>query len=128
MGSKSIINKIFTAYKNKEKQQELISVRNYNAAILQDSNVPFLEVDGENKPKPTIYNFKSIMLKKEFYANVRFNILANYPERHIKTMRGGEEHLEIRRWSDADEAQSKEYIEQEFASHPIPRAGVQSCP
>ena len=114
LSSKSVVNKIFTAYKNKERQQELLAVREYNKALYQDSSTPFLELDGDNKPKNTIFNFKSIMLKKEFYANVRFNILANYPERHIVTVRNGEEHIEVRRWTDADEAMSKEYIEQEF--------------
>ena len=114
LSSKSVVNKIFTAFKNKERQQELLSVREYNKALYQDSSTPFLELDGDNKPKNTIFNFKSIMLKKDFYSNVRFNILANYPERHIVTVRNGEEHIEVRRWTDADEAMSKEYIEQEF--------------
>ena len=114
LSSKSVVSKIFTAYKNKERQQELLAVREYNKALYQDSGTPFLELDGENRPKNTIFNFKSIMLKKEFYANVRFNILANYPERHIVTVRNGEEHIEVKRWSDADEAMSKDYIEQEF--------------
>ena len=54
------------------------------------------------------------MLKKEFYDNVRFNVLANYAERHIRTVQNGHESVVIRRWTDADEAMSKEYIEQEF--------------
>lgn len=89
-------------------------MRQYNEMLYAGNDVPFMEVDAQNKPKPTIFNFKSIMLKKDFYQNVRFNVLANYAERHIKTIKNGQEHLEIRRWTDADEALSKEYIEREF--------------
>lgn len=109
-----MLSKIFSAYQKKEKQENLESVRRYNDALYQSNDVPFLEVDTEGKPKPTIFNFKSIMLKKEFYSNVRFNVLANYAERHIVTVKGGKETVTIRRWTDADEALSKEYIEQEF--------------
>ena len=114
LSAKPIITKIFKAYNDKAKKEELMSVRNYNQALYQDSGMPFLELDGESKPKPTIFNFKTIMMKKDFYANVRFNLLANYPERHITTVKNGKEVVEIRRWTDADEAMSKEYIEQEF--------------
>lgn len=112
--AKTLLSKIFSAYQKKEKQENLESVRRYNDALYQSNDVPFLEVDTEGKPKPTIFNFKSIMLKKEFYSNVRFNVLANYAERHIVTVKGGKETVTIRRWTDADEALSKEYIEQEF--------------
>lgn len=112
--AKPLLTKIFSAYQRKEKQENLEAVRSYNSALYQGSDVPFLEVDTENKPKPTIFNFKSIMLKKDFYANVRFNVLANYAERHVTTVKNGKETVSIRRWTDADEAMSKEYIEQEF--------------
>ena len=112
--AKPLLTKIFSAYQKKEKQENLDAVRRYNEALYQGQDVPFLEVDSESKPKPTIFNFKSIMLKKDFYANVRFNVLANYAERHITTVKNGKETVAIRRWTDADEALSKEYIEQEF--------------
>jgi len=112
--AKPLLSKIFSAYQRKEKQENMESVRRYNEALYQSNDVPFLEVDTEGKPKPTIFNFKSIMLKKDFYANVRFNVLANYAERHIVTVKNGKEAVTIRRWTDADEALSKEYIEQEF--------------
>ena len=114
MKAKPLLNKIFTAFKNKEQQDNLEAVRRYNEAMFQGQDVPFLELDAENKPKATIFNFKSIMLKKDFYEDVRFNVLANYAERHIKTVKGGKTSVNIRRWTDADEARSKEYIEQEF--------------
>ena len=112
--AKPLLNKIFSAYQRKEKQDNLESVRRYNNAVFQSNDIPFLEVDSESKPKATIFNFKNIMLKKEFYANVRFNVLANYAERHIVSAKNGKETVIIRRWTDADEALSKEYIEQEF--------------
>lgn len=112
--SKQLINKIFTAYSNKQKQEELDRVREYNAALYQSNDIPFLELDSQGKPKPTIFNFRSIMLKKDFYENVRFNVLANYAERHVVTVKGNQKTIDIRRWTDADEALSKEYIEQNF--------------
>ena len=45
LSSKSVVSKIFTAYKNKERQQELLAVREYNKALYQDSGTPFLELD-----------------------------------------------------------------------------------
>lgn len=114
LGVKSSVSRIFTAHKNKVRQEEMADVRKYNEMLYKSDDIPFLDRDSMSKPMPTIFNFKSIMLQKEFYENVRFNVLANCAERHITTVKNGQKIVEIHKWTDADEALSKEYIEQNF--------------
>lgn len=59
----------------------------------------------------TIRNFGNIMAHDEFYAGVRYNVMADRPEVH-EYDRNGE--FVIRPWNDADEAASRNHIEEEY--------------
>lgn len=65
----------------------------------------FVELARAEKGKPlkTIDNFLRIMRHDGFYADVKYNLLTNFPERTSKGR--------TRNWSDADNAASMAYIE-----------------
>ncbi len=107
-----LLSKIFTAYKQKTQVEALEKVRRFNEYLYQSDSVPFLTRDSSGKPEATIANFKHIMLSDKFYENVRFNTLANYAERHV--VNEVTQEIVKQRWTDADEAESKEYIEQQY--------------
>lgn len=68
-----------------------------------------LAYDGRGTPIASIDNFLLIMRVDPHYASIRFNLLSNSPEIT--------ENGKIRRFSDADEAESRRYIEKEFGIH-----------
>lgn len=70
-----------------------------------------LEYGGKNNDKvlPTINNFLQIMTHDAPYERIYFNQMTGRPEVH--TDHG------IRSWTDADEAESKLYIEQNYQMH-----------
>lgn len=66
-----------------------------------------LEHGGKNdEPLCTTENFVRIMLQDKRYAGIRFNEMAQRAEIH--------ENGTIRKWTDADEAYSRSYIEHEY--------------
>ena len=69
-----------------------------------------LEPSPKGEPKCTVNNFFLIMAQDRHYECVRFNELAGCAEIHI-VKRGS---AKIRRWTDADEAESMRYIEHEY--------------
>jgi predicted P-loop ATPase len=112
LGGKQLISKIFAAHKKADRSKKLAKVRATNEAIYNSDACPFLTRDNSGKPEVTIQNFKHIMLSDKQYECVRFNELANYPEKHIIDPLTGK--LSIERWRDVDEASSKEYIEAQY--------------
>lgn len=69
-----------------------------------------LDCGESEKPKNVISNYLEVMRHDGWYAGIRFNDVGNRAEIH--KMEGGK--LEIVPWSDADEAQSMNYIEQKY--------------
>lgn len=72
-----------------------------------------LEYTEKGEIKDTVSNFHSIMTQDERYSGIRFNALKNCAEvyRWLPIGMRGESEVTVTRWSDADEAESKEYIE-----------------
>lgn len=69
-----------------------------------------LDCGGKEKPKNVISNYLEVMRHDKWYACIHFNEVSNRAEIHsIK-----DEKLVITPWSDADEAQSMNYIEQKY--------------
>jgi len=69
-----------------------------------------LDCGERDKPKNVISNYLEVMRHDQWYSGVRFNEISNRAEIH--NVKGGQ--LEIAPWSDADEAQSMNYIEQKY--------------
>jgi len=67
------------------------------------------ELNKEGLPKATIANFLSVLRNDPKFDTVRFNTLSCSPE---KTFRG-----KIVRWTDADDAAVREYIERTYHFH-----------
>ena len=66
--------------------------------------------DDKGRPACTVNNLFLIMVQDRKYGNVRYNELAGRAEIHI--VKDG--NLTIRRWTDADEAESTRYIEENY--------------
>ena len=110
--SKPLLTRIFTAYKKQEHAASLNTIRRFNETLYQSVDIPFLTRDSKGVPEATIANFKNIMLFDKYYDNIKFNTLANYAERHVVNEATRE--IVKKRWTDADEAASKEYIEEKY--------------
>ena len=72
--------------------------------------IPPEQRDRNGKVMPTISNFVTILDNSDMYKGVRYNELWNRAEVH--EMRNGK--IEIRAWTDADEARSMFFIESTF--------------
>ena len=74
------------------------------------SVIPSDARDKNGRPLPTIGNFELIMKNDRMYSGVRFNEILGCAEIH--RVKNGK--ITISKWTDADEAQSMNYIEQNF--------------
>ena len=70
-----------------------------------------LAPDDKGRPACTVNNLFLIMVQDRKFEAVRYNELAGRAEIHIIDKRGN---LTIRRWTDADEAESTRYIEENY--------------
>lgn len=95
---------------NKLNEQEALEVKR-DARIA--SNGIDLMVNSKGENAPTIDNFLQIMLNDAKYANIYYNVLKNVAEVH--------EPAGVRQWTDADEAESRWYIEQKYHIHSEPK-------
>ena len=76
----------------------------------QNSNAEIqLEYDGNGKPIASIDNFLQIMTKDSHFKGLKFNLLTYSPEQE----RDGD----MFKWSDADDAETRHYIEKKYKIH-----------
>jgi len=73
-----------------------------------------LEFDGTGRPLSTVENFMRVLENDPKFTGLKFNLLTYSPE---QTRNGKTE-----RWLDADDAETRRYIEQEYKFH-----SVQKC-
>ena len=110
LGCTKEINAIFRAYDKAlgQKESPVKAANIYSDGDFQAD----LTYTKDGKVEPTIINLHYIMEHDEKYRNIHFNLLGNYAEIH-REIPGidGVSTLEISRWSDADEAESRSYIE-----------------
>lgn len=99
------INRMFSAYRQIDMENE----RDYKYALARRNASISLKLDNKGAPCITIDNFLLIMRNDKFYEGIRYNLLMNAPELHVN---GG-----VQRWSDADEAKSRHYIETVYNIH-----------
>ena len=84
---------------------DIVSVSN----LTPEEVSPLLELDGKGKPLVTINNFLQIMEHEKPYSQVYFNLMTGRPEIHSDG--------KILNWEDADEAESRNFIEQHYRLH-----------
>ena len=68
-----------------------------------------LDFDGNGKPLSTVDNFVQVLENDPKFSGIRFNLLTYSPE---KTVDG-----EAVRWTDADDADTRHYIEKKYHFH-----------
>ncbi len=98
-------NRMLSAYRKKDEADR----RRYDRALAVEEQKIALKLDEKGAPCVTIDNFLRVMRCDPRYSTVRYNLLMNAPE---VTVNG-----ETRRWSDADEAESRHYIEAVYNMH-----------
>ena len=99
------VSRMISAYRKKD---EAVA-KNYDRALAMRESVMPLKLDDKGAPCITIDNFLLVMQNDPFYEGVMYNLLTNAPEIHKLG--------EVARWSDADEAESRHYIETAYNIH-----------
>jgi hypothetical protein len=99
------VSRMISAYRKKD---EAVA-KSYGRALAMRESVMPLKLDDKGAPCITIDNFLLVMQNDPFYEGVRYDLLTNSPEIH--------QYGEVLRWSDADEAESRHYIETEYNIH-----------
>lgn len=96
---------LLAAYK-----KEVAALKKQNARIRNENVISFpFETDGYGRPMPTIANFLLVFRNDPEFASLRFNELSCAPERTVRGV--------VKRWTDADDAQTREYIERVYKFH-----------
>lgn len=96
-------------------RRELKRLNMENAKLSkQKSGDLHFETNQYGRPVPTINNFLEVFRNDERFSTIRFNTLTNSPEKA-----DGET---VVRWTDADDAAAREYIERKYKFH-----SVQKC-
>lgn len=99
------VSRMISAYRKKDEASE----KSYTRALAKQTATIPLKLDDKGVPSVTIDNFLLVMQNDPFYEGVRHNLLTNAPEIHKLG--------EVARWSDADEAESRHYIETVYNIH-----------
>ena len=73
-----------------------------------------LDFDGRGMPLSTVENFLRVIEGDGKFSGLKFNLLTYSPEQ--------ERHGKVERWTDADDAETRRYIEQKYKFH-----SVQKC-
>lgn len=68
-----------------------------------------LTYNDKNRPLPTVDNFLKVLEQDPVFSGIRFNLLTYSPEKV--------DGLRLRRWTDADDAEMRRYIESEYGFH-----------
>ena len=106
IGDKKLIQKIMTSIEQKRrKDQKMTEVR-----INRELSPAFLDLDRDGRPLDTIQNFFNIMSCDRFYESVRYNVISNQAQRLRMDTKGPV----LDNWGDADDAESRNYIESEY--------------
>lgn len=93
------------AYKKTERETQRENLRNYRESRM----VLDLETDGTGRPMPTISNFLLVLRNDPKFSSIRFNELSRSPEKTV--------HGIVKKWTDADDADTREYIERVYKIH-----------
>lgn len=100
---------LLSAYKREERKIKAENARIRNS---KKTNLIF-ETGSHGLPAPTISNFLLVLRNDEKFSGLKYNELSRSPE---KISRGV-----IRRWTDADDAKTREYIERTYKFHSAPK-------
>ena len=99
------VESIIKAYNKADR--ELAS--EYKRRSAENKSGIVLDFDGNGKPLATVGNFLAVIENDPFFKGLQFNLLTYSPE----TIKGGK----AERWTDADDAYTRYYIEQKYHFH-----------
>ena len=109
LGQKEVQNHVFRAFSKAEKQKKAQAAK--ETALLDADRMPVpVELDGKGIPLATIDNIVRIMQFDPHYKDIHYNVVLNAAEVH--SIRLGK--VTVRRWEDADVAESQNYIESTY--------------
>ena len=112
------LQSVFSAYAKDDKAQHAHEVKTRIQKVYNEAEYPWLTFDAKGMPEATVSNFNSIMMYDPMYqeevldGTLKYNLLGNYAEIKHENYITGE--ITVRKWSDADEANSKRYIEEMY--------------
>ena len=109
LGQKSNLESVFRGLEKAKKQKQAETAKEM-AMIDADSMPAPVALDGKGIPLQTIDNLVRIMKIDPYYSNVHYNVVLNAAEVHSQKL--GK--VTIRRWEDADSAESQHYIERTY--------------
>ena len=109
LGCEKQLTKIFKQYEDIEKIEKAHMEVKFNRENQQALHA-YCELTDKGDVADTIDNYANIMRCDPFYSGIHFNLLAGCAEVHTQSLGL----TSIRKWTDADEAESMRYIEQEY--------------
>ncbi len=112
IGDKKLIQSIFSSIEKQRKKDERIA----KAQIAREETPVYLESGPNGEALDTIQNFLSIMMIDSRYRNIQYNLISNQAE-VVVTKANGE--LELRKWTDTEEAMSRNYIEETYKLYSV---------
>lgn len=81
----------------------------YNRQWRRENDIIALDFDGNGKPLSSIDNYVRVFEGDKKFAGIKFNLLTNSPEQEING--------KIHKWTDADDAEVRRYIEKRYRFH-----------
>lgn len=109
LGQRANLESVFRGLEKAKKQKRSETAK--EMAMLDVSGMPApVEVNDKGIPVASIDNIVRIMNFDRHYADVHYNVVLNAPEIHTQKL--GK--VSIRRWEDADAAESQHYIERTY--------------
>lgn len=105
LGCSQELNQRLMAYKRTERAMQRENMKNHRESRM----TLVLETDGTGRPMPTISNFLLILREDDYFSGLKFNELSRSPEKTV--------HGITKRWTDADDADAREYIERVYKIH-----------
>lgn len=119
------LQSVFSTISKDEKAKHAKAVNDQIRKVLNQTDYPWLTFDSKGLPEASVSNINSIMAYDTGYASevldgtLRYNLLGNYAEIQHTNLITGE--ITTRKWSDADEATSKRYIEEWYGIYSKPK-------
>ena len=117
-GTGKQLQSVFTQFSQDDKAHRAQVVSKHMKAVVGESDCPWITFDNRGLPETTVANISSIMQFDSRYKDevlngtLQYNLLGNYAEiKHEDYITG---QTSVRKWSDADEASSKRYIEEVY--------------
>lgn len=103
VGCETEYSNLLKSYRKEEKELQRENRKNHKPVFMFEAS--------DGKPLPTIANFLIVLRGDSKFSGLKFNVLSHRPE--------VEENGVTRIWTDADDADTREYIERTYKFHSV---------